>query len=94
MITIRDLELKKTFVSGDYRRTKFQTTAELMIGERYGSKATITLTDEQTDKVLQFVIGLLRESLTVELQKPEPIEEIVPDPSEPVLDCSDVMESL
>lgn len=77
MLTIRDLELKRTFVGGDYRKTKYITTAEVKIGGGY-NKATVTLTDDQTAKAVGFILGLIRESLTVDLEVPEPVEEDAP----------------
>lgn len=78
MLTIRNLELKRTYIGGDYRKTKFVTTAEVQIGSSYGSKATMTLTDEQTDKAIGFILGMIREGLTVEMEKPEIVEEPAP----------------
>ncbi len=75
MLTVRNLELKRTFVGGDYRNMKFTTTAEVQIGVGYSSKAILTLTDEQTAKVVDFILGLIRESMSVEMEKPEPIED-------------------
>ena len=75
MLVIRDLELKRTFVGGDFRKTKYVTTAEVKIGSAY-NKATVTLTDEQTAKAVEFILGLIRESLTVDLEIPEPVEEV------------------
>jgi hypothetical protein len=82
MLIIRNLELKRVFVDNDFRKTKFETTADVQIGNSYGSKAAVTLTDEQTAKAVDFIIGMIREGLTVEMEKP--VEEPAPVAPAPV----------
>ena len=74
MLTIRNLELSRTFIGGDYRKTKYLTKADVGIGKGY-NKAEITLTDEQTAKAVAFILDIIRESLFVEMEKPEPVED-------------------
>ena len=60
MLVIRDLELSRTYIGGDYRNWKFQTTAKVQIGGYY-SDATVKLTDEQTARAVDFIVGMIRE---------------------------------
>lgn len=91
MLTIRDLELKRIFVGGDWRRTKFVTTAEVRIGSGYANKATVTLTDEQTAKAIDFILGMIRDGLTVEMEAPEVIED---EPEKPDVVAAEEVEML
>jgi len=79
MITIRDLELKRTFVGRDFYNMKYVTTADVQIGTGY-NKTLITLTDEQTQKAVDFILDLIREGLTVALEIPEPKPPHEPEP--------------
>jgi propanediol utilization protein len=92
MLTVCNLELKRTYIGGDYKKPKFETTAQLRIGERYAAKTTVTLTDEQTKKAVEFILGMIREGLTVEMEKPEPVEEPAPVVPAPV-EAAPVVES-
>lgn len=85
MLTIHDLELKRQFIGGEYRNFKFVTTADVRIGSSYSSKARVTLSDEQTAKAVDFILGLIREEMTVELEQPEPIVEAPVDPEPRVI---------
>lgn len=94
MLTIRNIELSRTYIGGDYRRPKFQTVAEVKIGEGYQPTVKITLTDEQTDKAVAFILGLIRESLTVEMEKLEPVEDAVEIPAPEFVEPVPVLEPL
>lgn len=90
MLTIRNIDLSRTFIGGDYRKTKYVTKAEVQIGSSYGSTAHISLTDDQTARAVAFILEMIREGLSVEMEKPAPIED-EPVPAEPVvLDAADM----
>jgi hypothetical protein len=95
MLTIRNLELSRTYINGDWRKPKYATKAEVKIGKEYSATAHVTLTDEQTDKAVAFIVELIRESLSVELEVPAPVEEApaLPDPL-PVAEAYAGMEPL
>lgn len=75
MLTIRNLELSRIYIAGDYRKPRFQTVVEVKIGEGYSPSSKLTLSDEQTNKAVAFILDLIREGLTVEMEKPEPVIE-------------------
>jgi hypothetical protein len=93
MLTIRNIELSRTFINGDYRKMKYATKAEVQIGTSYGSTAHINLTDDQTARAVAFILEMIREGLSVEMEKPAPIED-EPVPIEPVARDTADMEPL
>lgn len=91
MLTVQNIEVSSAYVGGNYWLKKYETKLSLKVRGSYSSDTTITLSDEQTDKIVAFIVETAKESLTFEHAKPmdPPVEEAAPVPIP-----ADVLESL
>ena len=66
MLTITNIELGTTYPTGDYKLKQYKATVEMRISGAYGTMK-FDLSDEQTDRVVEFIKGVVGENLAVEV---------------------------
>lgn len=68
MLTITDITVRKS-----YPAMAFETNLDVQVGDKSYNRATVQLTDEQTQKVVDLIVALASETLTLAVAKPEPV---------------------
>ncbi len=78
MLTITNIELGGHYPTGDYKLRVYRTVVELNLGESY-NRAKVTLSDEQTDRIVEFIRNMIGGSIAVGVSGPtrEEVEEAI-----------------
>ena len=84
MLKITDINVSKSYRGGDYCQPFYQTTLGVQIATSY-DRVKVGLSDEQTARIVAFILATATEGLTVELEQHEPVT--VEEPSPPPLAC-------
>lgn len=84
MITIHDIEVKKAFRGGKYWDSFYETKLKVRLADSY-SDLTISLTEDQTAKIVDQILEFAKSNLTFEHHRLDPPKEDAVDEPAPLV---------